>query len=81
MNYGGKEFQVQRAKFGNHYEVSFTKGGEIPKDLKGLFTSTGEAEDRIKTFIELNPKKTANPKSIPSAHPASSKKVVASASK
>jgi len=69
MQYGGKEFQVQRASFGNHYEVSFTTGGEIPKDLKGLFTSTGEAEARIETFVELNPKVTKNPKSIPAAHP------------
>jgi len=70
MKYGGKEFQVLRASFGNHYEVSFTTGGELPKDLKGLFTSVGEAEGRIKTFVTLNPKKVANPKPIPSAAPA-----------
>jgi len=70
MKYGGKELQVLRAAFGNHYEVSFTSGGELPKDLKGLFTSVGEAESRIKTFVTLNPKKTATPKPIPSAHPA-----------
>ena len=74
MQYGGKEFQVSRAAFGNHYEVSFTAGGEIPATLKGLYTSQGEAVARIENFIELNPKVLKNPKPIPSAHPAPRKK-------
>jgi len=80
MKYGNKEMQVTRASFGNHYEVSFTTGGEVPKDLKGLYTSVGEAETRIETFLTLNPKKTATPKPIPSAAPVAAKKGGANAS-
>jgi hypothetical protein len=60
--YGKKEIKIERAPIGAHFTISFAEGGQLPKEMKGMFTSHTEAERAIKAFIQrmenLEPKST-----------------------
>jgi len=65
MKYGNKEIEAVRAPMGNHYVLTFTSGGEIPKELNGLYTTVGIALEAVKTFVaNKKPKGKVNANSV-----------------
>jgi len=65
MQYGSKEINAVRAPMGNHYVLAFSSGGELPKELTGLFTTAGIALEAVETFLSnKKPKGKASANSI-----------------
>lgn len=46
----GKKLQIVRDNWGN-WDICFESGGELPKELKGKFTSSLEAERVINGYL------------------------------
>jgi len=50
----GKEIQIINAAGTGHYKVQFAKGGELPAELDGLFTSSAVAEIAVRNYLLNN---------------------------
>ena len=61
MKYGNKEIEAMRAPMGNHYVLAFTTGGELPKELGGLYTSQGIAFEAVATYLDSQSKSKGKP--------------------
>lgn len=46
-----KDLKVRVAFNSSHYEIFFDNGGEIPKDLSGLYNSKLEADRAIRNYL------------------------------
>lgn len=51
MTPGGKQLQIHHVKNTSLYSVSFTSGGELPKELRGRFTSGSKAIAAAKAYL------------------------------
>lgn len=52
----GKELRLKPANNVMGFTIVMYPGGQMPKSLKGLFTSRKEAEQRVKSYIESRSK-------------------------
>ena len=55
-----KELTIVRTRGTGMYHVQFEGGGQLPKELEGLFTDKGTAQQKIDMYVEL--KKTKSTK-------------------
>jgi hypothetical protein len=65
---GGKEIEIFTDPATAHVKVRFKKGGELPEQLSGLFTSVAVAEVAVRSYIlnnkELKKKETTKKKEV-----------------
>lgn len=54
MTPNGKEIKIVNAPGTGHYKVQFTKGGELPHELTGFFTSSAIAQVAVQTYLLNN---------------------------
>jgi hypothetical protein len=52
MKFGNKELIVEMAPMGRHYVMRFTKGGELPEVLRGMYTSPVEAYKAAQLYLD-----------------------------
>lgn len=53
---GGKSFDIRMVNGKALYEVVFTSGGRLPKELHGLFTGRTDAENAIEAYLKRSKK-------------------------
>lgn len=58
----GKEIRLAPANNVQGFELKFYPGGQMPKDLKGVFTSRKEAEKVVQAYLAKS--KTTSSKTI-----------------
>jgi len=54
MTPNGKEIKIVNAPGTGHYQIQFTKGGELPHELTGFFTSSAVAQVAVQTYLLNN---------------------------
>lgn len=60
----GKELQIKPAEgYGSMLSISFTSGGELPRELAGLFTSYRDANEAVANYLNKKVPKKRNAKS------------------
>lgn len=57
MTPNGKEIKILNAPGTGHYKIQFTKGGELPTELDGFFTSSATAQQAVQTYLLTNKEK------------------------
>lgn len=69
---GGKNILVEYDKKATLYRIKFSPGGELPKDLSGMWTSKSKAQGAINLYLakmEREDKKRQEEVKVPRGRP------------
>lgn len=61
---GGKEFGIWKVANSALYRIGFKGGGEVPKDLKGMWTDPYQAQRAIESYLLNKDKPKPAPKKV-----------------
>lgn len=61
---GGKNVQVMKKRDGAGYEIAFNPGGELPRDLQGVWTTYDRAEKQVRLWLNEQYAKASNAEAV-----------------